>query len=166
MLRNSEKIVANFQEESSDRLSSNLLSAITDAAESSSMTFKPRRAQKMSKDWFDTDFKMSQLKVKHLFRMCKAAAFSKAKMIKYRDAKYEYRKMIKSKKRQICTRKNSRGKLANIRDSLEFWNTIRSYRPAYANKNPTPLNSWEHFYSSILSPDIPDPTMFYRVGFY
>lgn len=161
-LRHSEKIAANYAEESTNQLSSKLLSAIKEAAQSSEMIARTRQHHKNSQDWYDKECREKQLKVKQLFKNCKEAAFEKAEMEKYKSAKTEYKKMINHKKSK--NQEKIRNKLANVKNTCEFWYTIRGFRSAHGNENPISLDSWEQFYNLNLPPEEKDDTLFYGVA--
>lgn len=141
----------NYEALHTDQLNDLLLDSITSAARNCDM-LAPSRSRKnpQVKPWFDSDCRALKAIVNSSYRRCKIFPSSPQSWEIFQTNKSAYQDLLKSKKSNYI--KDLQEKFANVRNSAQFWNVIRSVKKHHSCSPQVSLESWNLFYNSIYTP--------------
>ena len=98
--------------------------------------------------WFCRECKQAKRLCKHSLYIFKSHNFELEYKKDYLEARKAYNRRILIKKNQFTL--NSKNKLANIKNSSEFWTTFEKFNTRKSFDNPIALNPWENLYDDTL----------------
>ena len=107
-------------------------------------------SDKTDKVWFDKECKQAKRFYKRSLNTFKSHNFENDYKNDYLEARKAYNKLIIIKKNHFTI--NLKNKLANIKNSSEFWTAFKKFNSRKLHENPITLDRWETFYDNIYPP--------------
>lgn len=165
-LASSNRINLDFNLSTPDVQYDNLREAVLEAAQGAGILRQGATGSSLrphsNKPWFDRECIDLKKDLALKLKVCRACAFRGPTKIEYLELKKSYRAQIDSKK--YSYEKALRDRLECVRNSSDFWSTVKSLRKNLTPHTPViPLEGWSDFYATIYPPRIPDNTDFIGV---
>lgn len=139
--------------ESPDCLYENIVDAITEAASASNMYRSypsvPKKINSFKQPWYNSKISTLKITVKNNLKECKRSNFNSNSLENYIYSKTNYKKELRLAKKEFNL--TIQEKLANIRNSAEFWKTISHFRNKKTNINTIDINKWTDYFNSIYT---------------
>lgn len=153
-----------FNSPNIDNLQDNLMCALKTAAQDSDMVqhwkTKSSSILRESRPWFNAECLRAKKKVRSSLKQCKKSKFQQEDSISlYILNKKEYQKTLKNEKNKYYL--NISEKMCNIKNSKEFWLTVKKIKPNKTNKNSISPESWGHFLRTTYPLRMTDNTVFF-----
>jgi len=140
------------EEDSVDTLFDKLSSSIKEAGERAGMistdVFK-KRPRYQNKKWFDKDCRsLNKLRQRNL-KQCRRKGFTNSNLQKYLDSKKLYESTCLQKKSDY--HEDLKSRLRDVRNSQQFWSTIKQTKPYNYQQNCIGKEQWECHYKQQMN---------------
>lgn len=93
--------------------------------------------------WYDKHCHLKKRELRQVLRKCKTSEFDEINTQEFLKIRQEYREIITQAKKK--NNNELKEKIASVKDSKGFWDTIKKFRPRKETLNKISLSSWKEY---------------------
>uniref|UniRef100_A0A023FB05 Putative endonuclease-reverse transcriptase n=1 Tax=Triatoma infestans TaxID=30076 RepID=A0A023FB05_TRIIF len=155
-----------YHSKNSEHLYHNMVNTVYASAEACSMKQKknvePRSSLNNSFKWFNSDCKKLKLETRLCLKRCKKLNYTHDALFEYILIRNKYRALIKKAKKAYENEISTN--LANVKNSQQFWLTVKKLRPTMNQVNEISGDTWYNILSSFYKTNISLKNNFFSVA--